>query len=64
MTEKIDDELRLNHIHDAICDIESFVDDISYGDFHVNKLITSAVIRQLEIIGEASNHLSAALKSK
>lgn len=64
MTGKINDSLRLNHIYDAILSIESFVDDISFDNFLENELVTSAVIRKLEIIGEASNHLSLTIKDK
>lgn len=64
MTGKTNDSLRLNHINDAILCIESFVNEISFDNFLKNELVTSAVIRKLEIIGEASNHLSVTLKDK
>ncbi|MBE2226762.1 MAG: DUF86 domain-containing protein [Ignavibacteria bacterium] len=64
MSGKIDDTLRLNHIIDAIVHIESFIEGISFDNFIKNELITSAVIRKLEIIGEASNHLSSSIKNK
>jgi uncharacterized protein with HEPN domain len=64
MNVKIDDNLRLNHIYDAILSIELFIEEISFDNFLKNELVTSAVIRKLEIIGEASNHLSATLKDK
>ena len=64
MSGKIDDTLRLNHILDAIVCIESFIEGISFDNFIKNELITSAVIRKLEIIGEASNHLSSSIKKR
>ncbi len=64
MREKIGDEARLRHIAEAIEKLESFIDGVSYDEFIKNELIKSAVVRQLEIIGEASNHLSEYLKVK
>ena len=64
MSGKIDDRLRLNHIFDAIVSIEWFINEISIDEFLKNDLIVSAVIRKLEIIGEASNHLSSSIKNK
>ena len=64
MSGKIDDRLRINHIYDAIVSIEKFVKDIPIDKFLMNDLIISAVIRKLEIIGEASNHLSSSIKNK
>jgi len=58
MKNKINDAARLNHIIDAILEIEQYVANESYNSFIQNSMIQSASIRQLEIIGEASNHLS------
>ena len=52
---KKDQEIRdyLNDIIESIEDIGSFVDEMSYEDFKVDKKTIYAVIRCLEIIGEA-----------
>ncbi len=50
----------LLHIRDSILEIE----DISYNKFLENRLIQDGVIRELEIIGEASNRLSSKVTEK
>lgn len=64
MREKISDEARLRHIADAINDIENFTDGLNISDFLENNLVKNATVRQLEIIGEASNHITNELKAK
>jgi len=46
--------LYLNDILDAMESIRSFVADMDYKDFEQNDIISSAVIRKLEVIGEAA----------
>ncbi|MCB9076528.1 MAG: DUF86 domain-containing protein [Anaerolineaceae bacterium] len=43
---------------DAINQIETYVDSLDYSQFEQTRLIQDGVIRQLEIIGEASRNLS------
>lgn len=52
------DFIRLQHIFDAIEEIEKYTLDVSFSDFEQNSMMLHASVRQLEIIGEASNHLS------
>lgn len=59
-----DDLVYLQHILDSIKWIESYVSDISQEQFLVDHLVQDAVIRQIEIIGEASKKLSNSLKQK
>ncbi len=61
---KRDDIVYLYHIIESIELIEQFVEGIDIGDFIDNKMIHSAIIRQLEIIGEASKLVSDNLKNK
>ncbi len=58
MQDKISDTIRLKHILDAIRDIKTFLKDIDYNKFESDKMLQSACIHQLEIIGEAANHFS------
>lgn len=58
------DRAYLNHILDAIEHIDSFSEEIDEQNFLYNDLVQSAVIRQLEIIGEAVKNLSPRLKRK
>ena len=48
---------------DAIERIERYVQGVKQEEFEVKDLLQDAVIRQLEIIGEASNRISADLKA-
>jgi len=54
------DRLFLKHILDAIADIETFTAEGRAG-FMADRKTQSAVVRQLEIIGEAVKNLSATL---
>ncbi len=64
MKSKLGDKARLEHILEAIDDIEGFVKDINFENFINNPLYTSAVVRQFEIIGEAANKISNDLRDK
>jgi len=55
---KKDDFVYLRHILDAISRIEEYTQDITYERFMSNHLIQDGVIRQIEIIGEATKRLS------
>jgi uncharacterized protein with HEPN domain len=58
-----DDLLFLNHIMDAIHKIELYITDVSHDDFVRNGFLQDAVMRRLEIIGEAARNLSPGLQS-
>lgn len=53
-----DDTVYLKHIADAINQIEDYLGEKSFEEFTENKMFQDAVVRQLEIIGEASRNLS------
>jgi len=52
------DTVYLDHILDAINQIEFYTDGLSYETFSEDRLIQDGVVRQLEIIGEACRALS------
>ena len=56
------DSVYLRHILDAIERIERYVKDVDQEEFGARDLLQDGVIRQLEIIGEASNWLSPDLR--
>lgn len=58
------DTVYLQHILDAIKQIGSYVKEIDQPHFREDKLLQDGVIRQLEIIGEASGKLSPELRQK
>lgn len=57
-----DDRIYLQHILEAIDNIESFMGSMTKEEFIYNVLVYSAVIRQLEIIGEAVKNISSDFK--
>lgn len=64
MKDSIGDEARLRHIVDSINEIEKYTSGISFQNFSRNSMMVNAAIRQLEIIGEAANHISIDMRSK
>ena len=61
---KKDDLVYLKHIWDAISQIEKYVKGVKYENFIVNHLIQDGVIRQIEIIGEATKRLSKDIRKQ
>ena len=58
------DKTYLAHILDAIETIEEYLQGVAYEQFASSKMIIDAVIRELEIIGEASSNISAQFKQE
>lgn len=54
----------LHHILDAIAKVETYLQDVDEDFFNENSLLQDGVIRQIEIIGEATRHLSAELRNR
>jgi uncharacterized protein with HEPN domain len=54
----------LNDIVEAASDIENFTKKITYQEFIKDKKTLYAVIRSIEIIGEASKQLPLSIKTK
>jgi uncharacterized protein with HEPN domain len=59
-----DDAVYLRHILDAINRIENYIAGLDNDAFMNSSLIQDAVIRQFEIIGEATKNVSALLKER
>ena len=64
MKGKLGDKVRLQHIAYAISLVQEFMQDKDFAELFHNQLLLSAVERQVEIIGEAANHLSEEIKEK
>jgi len=64
MRSELGDKIRLQHILDAIEEIHKYLIAADLSVFLENSMMRFACIKQMEIIGEASNHLSSTLKSK
>jgi len=64
MREKPKDNERLNHIIEAIDNILEFIDGKSFDVYKQDKILRFAVIKNLEIIGEAAYLLTKDFKAK
>ena len=53
-----DDKTYLKHILDSIERVESYIKGTSYTKFSLNNMMIAAVVRELEITGEASSYYS------
>jgi uncharacterized protein with HEPN domain len=53
----------LQDILDAVNDIADFVDKLTYEEFIKDKKTLNAVVRSIEIIGEASKNIPDAVKA-
>lgn len=49
---------------ESIEKIEHYTDGISFDDFAVNSMVIDAVIRNIEVIGEASKNIPEAVKER
>jgi len=61
---KKDDSVYLHHILDAISRIEEYTHGIKRRAFIGSHMVQDAVMRQIEIIGEATKRLSKEIRDK
>jgi uncharacterized protein with HEPN domain len=64
MREKLRDKERLNHMIEAINNIFEFIEGKSFKKYKEDKILRFAVIKNLEIIGEAAYLLTRNFKAK
>lgn len=62
MREKPRDKERLQHIIEAIDNVFEFIQDKSFEDYKKDKILRFAIIKNLEIVGEASYLLTKDFK--
>jgi len=62
MRETLRDEERLRHIQVAIDNIFEFIGSLSFENYCQNKMLRFAVVKNLEIVGEAAYLLSQPFK--
>ena len=62
MKKRPDNTLRMLHIRDAIREIENYTAESTENSFSANSMQKFAVVKQLEIIGEAANNITDDLK--
>lgn len=54
-------KFRVNDILEAIAKVQRFSKDITLDQFEADEILREAIIRKLEIIGEASRHIPLSL---
>ena len=59
-----DDSVFIAHILDCIAKIEEYVSDMNEDAFTSNELVQDAVIRNFEIIGEATKNLNIEFRKR
>ena len=59
-----DDRIYVSHILDSIKNIGEMTDNMDEDDFLKNKAVKLAVVKSLEIIGEASKNLYESFRKK
>ena len=59
-----DDRVYLAHINEAVETVEAYLQDVTYESFVAHRMMVDAVVRQLEIIGEAASHLSDEFRNR
>ncbi len=57
-------KLVIEDILESINKIERYIENLKYKDFEKNELVIDAVIRNLEIIGEASKNISDDIRNE
>ena len=58
-----DDAIRLRHMPDAARSAQEFAAGRSRGDLETDKMLLFAVVRAIEIVGEAASRISAETRS-
>lgn len=61
---KKDPSIFIGHILDSICDIENYTTDLNKSDFSKSKMAQDAIVRRIEIIGEAVKNLPNDFKAE
>ena len=64
MKGQLSDKIRLQHIFDAISEVQTYLTGVTFENFVTNSEKRFASITQIEIVGEACNKLSSELKEK
>jgi len=54
----------IKDVLDSVNDIESFIRDMSFEDFKRDRKTINAVVRSIEVIGEATKKIPKTLKDK
>ena len=58
MKGRLPNKVRLEHIRDALETIDLFIADLTFEEFAADVKTTFAVVKAMEIVGEAANHVT------
>lgn len=64
MREVVRDSGRLEHMLTAIDNVQSFLDGKTLSDLYNDKILFYAVVKNIEIVGEAANNVTKELQSQ
>lgn len=64
MREVVRDSCRLEHMLTAIDNVQSFLDGKTLSDLYNDKILFYAVVKNIEIVGEAANNVTKELQSQ
>ncbi|GAB3790673.1 DUF86 domain-containing protein [Spirosoma horti] len=64
MKRRINEEARVQHMLNAIIEIQEFVSNTVYEEYLQDRKLQLALTRLIEIIGEASNHVAEETKNR
>jgi len=56
--------LYLEDMLDSMKRIQTYIEGLDYEEFHKNSLVSDAVIRNFEVLGEASKNVPEEIKAK
>uniref|UniRef100_A0A831U085 DUF86 domain-containing protein n=1 Tax=Geobacter metallireducens TaxID=28232 RepID=A0A831U085_GEOME len=59
-----DDRVYLAHILDALRQIAEYTEGMDYDRFRTTRIVQDAVIRQFEVVGEATKNLSSGFRER
>jgi len=59
-----DHTIYLHHVLEAVENIENYIQGVLESDFYKNKMLQDAVVRNLEIIGEATKRIPEIIKQR
>lgn len=64
MKKRLTEQARVQHMLNAIIEIQEFVNDTVYEEYLNDRKLQLALTRLIEIIGEASNHVAEETKNR
>ncbi|HEY9751792.1 MAG TPA: HepT-like ribonuclease domain-containing protein [Coleofasciculaceae cyanobacterium] len=60
----LDDATRLRHMRDAAIEARNFIENRIRTDLDSDRMLALALVKDVEIIGEAASRISATCKAK